>query len=95
MGRQSATSSFGRLRTEGDRYEEETGLHFCGILFSVLAFQGNCHSQCQQLRQELIKDCRNDLGPNSEHGRVSGDLSRRIFTGAVEPRLQGNRTKVR
>ena len=35
------------------------------LLFSVLAFQGNCHSQCQELRQELIKDCRNDLGPNS------------------------------
>jgi chromosome segregation ATPase len=35
------------------------------LLFSVLAFQGNCHSQCQ----ELIKDCRNDLGPNSERCR--------------------------
>ena len=39
------------------------------LLFSVLAFQGNCHSQCQELRQELIKDCRNDLGPNSEQCR--------------------------
>jgi len=34
------------------------------------AFQGNCHSQCQELRQELIKDCRNDLGPNSEQCRA-------------------------
>src|ERR1044072_8792297 len=39
------------------------------LLFSVLAFQGNCHSQCQELRQEIIKDCRDDLGPNSERCR--------------------------
>src|ERR1043166_8310629 len=39
------------------------------LLFCVLGFQGSCHSQCQELRQELIKDCRNDLGPNSERCR--------------------------
>jgi hypothetical protein len=39
------------------------------LLFSTLAFQGNCHSQCQELRQELIKDCRDDLGPNNERCR--------------------------
>jgi hypothetical protein len=37
------------------------------VLFSV--FQGSCHSQCEEVRQELIKDCRNDLGPNSERCR--------------------------
>jgi hypothetical protein len=40
------------------------------LLFSCLAFQGNCHSQCEELRQELIKDCREDLGPNAERCRV-------------------------
>ena len=40
------------------------------VLFSTLAFQGNCHSQCEELRQELIKDCRNDLGANNERCRV-------------------------
>ena len=39
------------------------------LLFSTLAFQGSCHSQCEELRQEVIKDCRNDLGPNSERCR--------------------------
>jgi len=39
------------------------------LLFCVLGFQGSCHSQCEELRQELIKDCRNDLGPNSERCR--------------------------
>ncbi len=39
------------------------------LLFSVLGFQGSCHSQCEELRQELIKDCRQDLGPNSERCR--------------------------
>ena len=39
------------------------------LLFSVLGFQGSCHSQCEELRQELIKDCRNDLGPNNERCR--------------------------
>jgi len=39
------------------------------LLFSVLAFQGNCHSQCEEVRQELIKDCRADLGPNNERCR--------------------------
>jgi len=36
------------------------------LLFSARAFQGNCQSQCEEVRQELIKDCRNDLGPNNE-----------------------------
>jgi len=27
------------------------------LLFCVLGFQGSCHSQCEELRQELIKDC--------------------------------------
>ena len=39
------------------------------LLFSVLGFQGSCRSQCEELRQELIKDCRNDLGPNNERCR--------------------------
>ena len=39
------------------------------VLFCLLGFQGSCHSQCQELRQELIKDCRADLGPNSERCR--------------------------
>ena len=39
------------------------------LLFSVLAFQGTCTSQCEEVRQELIKDCREDLGPNSERCR--------------------------
>jgi hypothetical protein len=41
-----------------NQHEEEAGLHFCGTaMFSVLAFQGNCHSQCQELRQELETNC--------------------------------------
>ena len=39
------------------------------VLFFVVGFQGSCRSQCEELRQELIKDCRNDLGPNSERCR--------------------------
>lgn len=39
------------------------------MLFSVLAFQGNCHSQCEEVRQELIKDCRDDLGANNPQCR--------------------------
>jgi len=39
------------------------------LLFSVLGFQGSCRSQCEELRQEMIKDCRNDLGPNNERCR--------------------------
>lgn len=39
------------------------------MLFSMLAFQGSCVSQCEEVRQELIKDCRNDLGPNNERCR--------------------------
>jgi hypothetical protein len=53
-----------------NQHEEEAGLHFCGtaIVFRT-CISGNCHSQCQELRQELIKDCRDDLGPNSEQCR--------------------------
>lgn len=40
------------------------------VLFFVVGFQGSCHSQCEEIRQELIKDCRDDLGPNSERCRV-------------------------
>jgi len=40
------------------------------VLFFVVGFQGSCRSQCEELRQELIKDCRNDLGANSERCRV-------------------------
>ena len=36
------------------------------LLFVVVGFQGSCRSQCEEVRQELIKDCRNDLGPNNE-----------------------------
>ncbi len=36
------------------------------VLFFVVGFQGSCHSQCEELRQELIKDCRNDLGANND-----------------------------
>ena len=36
------------------------------LLFFALGFQGSCHSQCEELRQELIKDCRDDLGANNE-----------------------------
>jgi hypothetical protein len=39
------------------------------VLFSAMAFQGSCISQCEEIRQELIKDCRNDLGPNNERCR--------------------------
>ena len=39
------------------------------LLFVALGFQGSCRSQCEELRQELIKDCRNDLGPNNERCR--------------------------
>lgn len=39
------------------------------VLFCALGFQGSCHSQCEEIRQELIKDCRNDLGPNNERCR--------------------------
>ena len=39
------------------------------MLLFMLAFQGSCRSQCEELRNELIKDCRNDLGANSERCR--------------------------
>jgi hypothetical protein len=40
------------------------------VLFSVLGFQGSCRSQCEELRQEVIKDCRDDLGANNERCRL-------------------------
>jgi hypothetical protein len=40
------------------------------VLFSMLAFQGNCHSQCEELRRELRAECKEDLGANSERCRV-------------------------
>ena len=48
------------------------------LLFSVLAFQGNCQSQCEEVRQELIKDCRNDLGPNNERCREDQQRFRQV-----------------
>jgi hypothetical protein len=39
------------------------------LLFVVVGFQGSCRSQCEELRNELIRDCRNDLGANSERCR--------------------------
>lgn len=39
------------------------------LLLFVVGFQGSCHSQCEELRQEIIKDCRADLGANSERCR--------------------------
>jgi hypothetical protein len=39
------------------------------LLFVAMGFQGSCRSQCEELRQELIKDCRNDLGANNERCR--------------------------
>lgn len=39
------------------------------VLFFALGFQGSCHSQCEELRNELIKDCRDDLGANNERCR--------------------------
>ncbi|HEU4434673.1 MAG TPA: hypothetical protein VFR51_14915 [Pyrinomonadaceae bacterium] len=35
-------------------------------LFFVVGFQGSCRSQCEELRNELIKHCRADLGANAE-----------------------------
>lgn len=39
------------------------------LLFVVVGFQGSCRSQCEELRNELIKDCRDDLGANNERCR--------------------------
>ena len=39
------------------------------LLFFVLAFQGTCHSQCEELARELRADCKDDLGANSERCR--------------------------
>jgi hypothetical protein len=39
------------------------------VLFFVVGFQGSCRSQCEELRNELIKDCRADLGANNERCR--------------------------
>ena len=48
------------------------------LLFSVLGFQGSCRSQCEELRQELIKDCRIDLGPNNERCRADQKMFQEI-----------------
>jgi hypothetical protein len=40
------------------------------MLFFVMGFQGSCRSQCEEVRQELIKDCRDDLGANNERCRI-------------------------
>lgn len=48
------------------------------VLFSVLAFQGSCRSQCEEVRQELIKDCRNDLGANNERCRIDQQRAQEI-----------------
>lgn len=39
------------------------------LLFVVVGFQGSCRSQCEELRNEIIKDCRDDLGANNERCR--------------------------
>lgn len=39
------------------------------LLFFVMAFQGTCRSQCEEFRQELIADCRHDLGADNERCR--------------------------
>jgi hypothetical protein len=39
------------------------------MLCCVMAFQGSCRSTCEEVRQEMIKDCRDDLGANSERCR--------------------------
>ena len=39
------------------------------LLFFVLAFQGTCHSQCEELVRELRADCKDDIGANSERCR--------------------------
>ncbi|HEY3037979.1 MAG TPA: hypothetical protein VGJ66_04535 [Pyrinomonadaceae bacterium] len=48
------------------------------MLFSVLAFHGNCQSQCEELRQELIKDCRDDLGLTTILSGRSEEVSRNL-----------------
>jgi hypothetical protein len=53
-------------RKENQMKRKLTYIFAVPLLFSVLAFQGNCHSQCEELRQELIKDWRNDLGANND-----------------------------
>ena len=36
------------------------------LLFFVLAFQGTCHSQCEEFIRELRADCKGDLGANND-----------------------------
>ena len=67
----SATFSLGTQNYEGEiPMKRKLAFIFAvPLLFCVVGFQGSCHSQCEELRQELIKDCRNDLGPNNERCR--------------------------
>ena len=53
------------------------------LLFFVLGFQGSCRSQCEELRQELIKDCRSDLGPNNERCRADQKMFQEICNGGA------------
>lgn len=48
------------------------------VLFSTLAFHGSCHSQCEELRQELRADCKDDLGANSERCREDQQKAQQI-----------------
>ena len=47
-------------------------------MFSLLAVHGSCVSQCEDVRQEIIKDCRNDLGPNNERCREDQQKAQQI-----------------
>jgi hypothetical protein len=52
-----------------DSDEKETALSLLHRCCFVCGIPESCRSQCEELRQELIKDCRNDLGPNNERCR--------------------------
>ena len=65
----SATFLFGLIHLRRIDMKKLAFIFAVPVLFCVVGFQGSCHSQCQELRQELIKDCRADLGPNSERCR--------------------------
>jgi len=68
----SATSPFGSYITEREKYRMKRKLAYliaAPLLFFVLAFQGTCHSQCEELVRELRADCKDDLGANSERCR--------------------------
>lgn len=36
------------------------------LLLFVLAFQGTCRSQCEEMVRELRADCKDDLGANND-----------------------------